>query len=243
MLRNVHVRVPWPVVCVNANMDSEYCCHGVNCVFVVVVFLLLWLCSMLCCVPIHLLITPYISQYWCYVWVCTRKQRQPGMQEWRERCAMFWKWGMCLWTVQMYTTGNYWIVAIATMMPVCLSHCGFLPSCSLQMNFIQEKPVNVVTSIVQLTNEEKGVVVRREGGRRREKLCGLVTSWLSVTPQVLRVIPTLSLLTGKGRCGCAGKCACIISLISNKPYTGELCDCSPDTFNCETSSGGSQVWV
>ena len=50
MLRNVHVRVPWPVVCVNANMDSEYCCHGVSCVFVVVVFLLLWLCSMLCCV-------------------------------------------------------------------------------------------------------------------------------------------------------------------------------------------------
>ena len=125
---------------------------------------------------------------------------------------------------------------------VCLSHCRFLPSCRLQMNFIQEKPVNVVTSIVQLTNQEKGVVVRREGGRRREKLCGLDTSWLSVAPQVLRVTPTLSLLTGKGRCGCDGKCACIISLISNKIYTGELCDCSPDTFNCETSSGGSQVW-
>ena len=61
-------------------------------------------------------------------------------------------------------------------MPVCLSHCRFLPSCSLQMNFIQEKPVNVVTSIVQLTNQEKGVVVRREGGRRRVKLCGLGTS-------------------------------------------------------------------
>ena len=121
-------------------------------------------------------------------------------------------------------------------MPVCLSHCRFLP-------------VNVVTSIVQLINQEKGVVVRREGGRRREKLCGLATSRLSVAtsrlsvaPQVLRVIPTLSVLTGKGRCGCDGKCACIISLISNKPYTGELCDCSPDTFNCETSSGGSQVW-
>ena len=166
----------------------------------VLLLLLLWLCSMLCCVPIHLLITPYISQYWCYVWVCTRKQRQPGMQEWRERSAVFWKWGMCLWTVQMYTTGNYWIVAMATMMPVYLSHCGYLPSCSLQMNFIQEKPVSVVTSIVQLTNQEKGVVVKKEGGRRREKLCGLVTSWLSVAPQVLRVIPTLSLLTGKGRC-------------------------------------------
>ena len=56
-------------------------------------------------------------------------------------------------------------------MPVCLSHCGFLPSCSLQMNFIQEKPVNVVTSIVQLTNQEKGVVVRREGGGEEEKSC------------------------------------------------------------------------
>ena len=36
--------------------------------------------------------------------------------------------------------------------------------------------MNVVTSIVQLTNQEKGIVVRREGGRRREKLCGLGTS-------------------------------------------------------------------
>ena len=61
MLRNVQVQVPWPVVYVNANMASEYCCHGVSCVVVVVVLLLLWLCSMLCCVPIHLLITPYIS--------------------------------------------------------------------------------------------------------------------------------------------------------------------------------------
>ena len=48
--------------------------------------------------------------------------------------------------------------------------------------------MNVVTSIVQLTDQEKGVVVRGEGGRRREKLCGLGTSRLFVAPQVLRVI-------------------------------------------------------
>ena len=37
MLHNVQVQVTWPVVCVNATMDSEYCCHGVSCVVVVVV--------------------------------------------------------------------------------------------------------------------------------------------------------------------------------------------------------------
>ena len=38
MLHNVQVQVTWPVVCVNATMDSEYCCHGVSCVVAVVGF-------------------------------------------------------------------------------------------------------------------------------------------------------------------------------------------------------------
>jgi protocadherin alpha len=46
--------------------------------------------------------------------------------------------------------------------------------------------------------------------------------------------------SGRGSCGCNGTCECGISLFSNKPYTGDICDCSPDNFNCETPGDSSQ---
>ena len=42
--------------------------------------------------------------------------------------------------------------------------------------------------------------------------------------------------SGQGTCGCAGMCICDISPLSSLPYTGELCQCSPDTDSCEDPS-------
>ena len=48
---------------------------------------------------------------------------------------------------------------------------------------------------------------------------------------------------GRGTCSCNGTCACDVSLVSNKPYTGDVCECSPDTDRCINPADISQVCV
>ena len=48
---------------------------------------------------------------------------------------------------------------------------------------------------------------------------------------------------GRGTCSCNGTCACDVSLVSNKPYTGDICECSPDTDRCINPADISQVCV
>ena len=48
---------------------------------------------------------------------------------------------------------------------------------------------------------------------------------------------------GRGTCSCDGTCACDVSTVSNQPYTGEICECSPDTDRCINPADISQVCV
>nr|WEL12719.1 integrin beta 1C [Halisarca dujardinii] len=46
--------------------------------------------------------------------------------------------------------------------------------------------------------------------------------------------------SGRGSCNCDGECVCSLSLLSNRPYTGDVCECSPDTFSCQDPSASGQ---
>lgn len=42
---------------------------------------------------------------------------------------------------------------------------------------------------------------------------------------------TVSCLIGRGNCS-DGRCSCVTSDLSGLPFTGDLCDCSPDNDSC-----------
>lgn len=44
--------------------------------------------------------------------------------------------------------------------------------------------------------------------------------------------------SGRGSCGCDGRCTCNVEPVSQLPYNGDLnlCECTPNTQNCRDPS-------